>query len=52
MAAAIRSTLIVSAIQTLRARGYYDRYVTELGADHREKILALIAGAWLPIEVV
>jgi hypothetical protein len=47
----IRSTLIVSAIQTLRVRGLYERYVAEVPPDRREPILSLIAGAWVPIEL-
>jgi hypothetical protein len=43
-----RSTLIVSAILTLRARGFYERYTELLSPKLKEELLGLIAGIWIP----
>ncbi|MGH7271071.1 MAG: hypothetical protein ACREJ3_11630 [Polyangiaceae bacterium] len=51
MVTAIRSTLIVSAIQALRARGLYDSYVEQLASERRDEIASLIAGAWIPVQL-
>src|SRR5438105_14521143 len=51
MVSEVRSTLIVSAIQTLRARGLYERYMAQLPPAVRSEVQSLIAGAWLPIEL-
>ncbi len=47
----VRSTLIVSSIQTLRTHGMFDAYLANLDATHRDALLSLIAGAWAPIEL-
>jgi len=47
----IRSTMIVSAIQALRSRDLYERYVEALSPEVRERVLTLITGAWVPIEL-
>ena len=46
-----RSTLVVSAIQTLRARGFYPDYERALSAETRQRIAELIAGQWIPAEL-
>jgi hypothetical protein len=46
-----RSTLIVSGIQTLRAKGLYDRYVDLLSPRLRQEIMSLVAGLWIPAEL-
>ena len=46
-----RSTLIVSAIQTLRANGLYESYVDLLSPQLRQDIMALVAGLWIPCEL-
>jgi hypothetical protein len=46
-----RSTLIISGIQTLRARGLYDRYVELLSPALRQEIMSLVAGLWVPCEL-
>jgi hypothetical protein len=51
LATHVRSTLIVSSLQTLRSRGLLDRYLALLEEKHREELLSLIAGTWVPIEV-
>jgi hypothetical protein len=50
-ATSVRSTLIVSAIQTLRRRGHFDRYLAELTLQSRQDLLSLIAGVWIPIDL-
>jgi hypothetical protein len=46
-----RSTLIVSAIQTLRARGLFERYQAQLDAATRGQIGELIAGQWISVDL-
>jgi hypothetical protein len=47
----VRSTLIVSGMQALRSRGLYERYVDSLPHGARERLVSLVAGAWLPIDL-
>ena len=46
-----RSTLIISGIQTLRARGLYESYVENLSPALRQEIMSLVAGLWIPAEL-
>jgi hypothetical protein len=46
---AVRSTLLQSSLNALRARGHYDRYLKLLDAQQREIILGTLAPEWLPI---
>jgi hypothetical protein len=45
-----RSTIIVSAIQSLRGHGLLPRYEAALTPQQRERLFALTAGQWVPIE--
>jgi hypothetical protein len=45
-----RSTLVVASLQALRERGYYKRYDALL-RTHREEILSVVGGAWLPMAI-
>jgi hypothetical protein len=47
----VKSTLIVSGIQALRSRGLYERYVEALAPEARDKMVGVIPGVWLPIEL-
>ncbi len=47
----IRSTLIVSGIQALRTRGFYDQYLALLTPAARTQFTSLITGEWLPVEL-
>jgi hypothetical protein len=47
---AVRSTLIQSSLQTLRNRGYYDRYVPHLPPEYREVVLNTLEPTWIPLE--
>jgi hypothetical protein len=49
LATAVRSTLIVSSMQTLRSHGHFDAYVARIDPVMREELLSLIAGTWVPI---
>jgi hypothetical protein len=51
LATELRSTLLTTSIQSLRARGLYERYAAQLPAQHREAILTSVAGVWLPMAV-
>ena len=48
---ALRSTLISSSLSSLRERGLFERYDALQTSPHRHKILNLVAGEWLPLEV-
>jgi hypothetical protein len=48
---AIRSTLITSSQASLRTRGLFGRYEALLSASHRHKLLNLVAGEWLLLDV-
>ncbi len=50
VASQVRSTLIAASIQALRQRGYYDRWLANVDAEWRERLLVLPAGVWLPID--
>src|SRR5882724_8359356 len=47
----VKSTLIVSGIQALRSRGFYERYVEALAPAARDRVVSLIPGVWLPIKL-
>ncbi len=47
----IRSTLLRSSLELLRARGYYDRYLEVLDRRHRDAIVGLVAPMWLPVDL-
>jgi hypothetical protein len=49
LATQIRSTVIVSGLQAVRARGIYEAYVAHLALDARADIQSLIAGVWSPL---
>ncbi len=44
-----RSTWICSGLQTLRARGLFDRYVAALAPEMRSTLPLLVPGLWIPI---
>jgi hypothetical protein len=47
----VRSTMVVSAIQTLRGRSLYERYVSGLSDASRDRIVSLVAGGWVSVGV-
>lgn len=47
----VRSTLLSSAIVTLRERGFYEAYLEKLSEERRQDILSIVAGVWIPIDV-
>lgn len=48
--AQVRSTVLVSSIQSLRTRGLGERYEGALAPEDREAMMGLTPGTWLPIE--
>jgi hypothetical protein len=48
---AIRSTLITSSLSSLRERGLFERYDALQTSSHRQEILSVVAGKWLPVEI-
>jgi hypothetical protein len=48
---AVRSTLLTSSLSSLRTRGLFERYDALQTSPHRQQILNLVAGEWLPVEV-
>ncbi len=51
LATRVRSTLIVSSMQTLRKHGHYDAYVRQIDTRYRDDLVALTAGRWIPVEL-
>lgn len=47
----VRSTLVLSSVQSLRAHALFDPYVGLLDPQMRETIHSLIAGQWLPVAI-
>jgi hypothetical protein len=47
----VRTTLLVSSLQSLRKRGLVDDYFRHLPAAYHQTVQAMIAGQWAPIEV-
>jgi hypothetical protein len=50
-ARSVRSTVLVTSQRAMRARGYYDGYLAMLDDAHREELVSITAGSWLPVEV-
>ncbi len=46
-----RSTWLTASQAALRERGHGDRYAALLAPEHKEKILSIVAGLWLPMDV-
>lgn len=47
---AVRSTVLLGSIATLREEGHYDAWASALQAEHRDAILQAVAGVWLPLD--
>ena len=47
----LRSTLIASSLQSLKARGHLARYSELVAEQHRDTLLHCIAGQWFPISL-
>lgn len=48
---AVRGALLLSYIERLKARGYYERYVELLAPESRDQVLYMTAMSWVPIEL-
>ena len=51
VATSVRTTLVVSSLQSLRQRGLADAYFAKLPAEHHEAIQSMIAGDWIPMSL-
>ncbi len=51
MARHMRSTILLSALESVRLAGYGDAYLERLEEPHKQTLLHTVAGTWLPIEV-
>ncbi len=49
--ARVRTTLIVSSLQSLRKHNFYERYMELLPAEHHTTVRSMIAGQWVPMRV-
>ncbi|HTQ43995.1 MAG TPA: hypothetical protein VMI75_14655 [Polyangiaceae bacterium] len=49
--ARVRTTLIVSSLQSLRKRGLYENYIQRLPDEHHAVVRSMIAGQWVPMRV-
>ena len=49
--ARVRTTLIVSSLQSLRKRDLYQRYMDLLPPEHHATVRSMIAGQWVPMRV-
>lgn len=46
----MRSTLIATSLQSLRTRGFLDRYARLVEGPHGETVMTAVAGSWLPMD--
>ena len=46
-----RSTWLTASQAALRERGHGARYATLLAPEHKERILSIVAGLWVPMDV-
>ena len=47
----IRSTWLIASQASLRERGHGERYAALLPPEQKERLLSIIAGLWLPMEI-
>jgi hypothetical protein len=46
-----RSTVLLGSLAVLRAAGKFDAYAALLPGPHRDILLNMVAGSWIPVEV-
>jgi hypothetical protein len=46
----VKSTLLLSSIQSLRVYGVYERYLEHLADEYRAAVLESVVGAWVPVD--
>jgi hypothetical protein len=51
IATVVRSTLVSASVQSLRARGLYDRYALRLAEADRNELASAVAGVWIPMSL-
>jgi hypothetical protein len=47
----VRSTLLASSVQILRAKNSFDAYLKALPAAHHATVLEAVIGSWIPLSV-
>jgi hypothetical protein len=47
----VRNTVLLTSQRAMRSRGVFDDYVARIESRYREPLVALTAGAWLPLDV-
>jgi hypothetical protein len=47
---AMRSTQLLSSVETLRETGFFDAYIAKLPADMHDVMLRTVPGVWVPVE--
>lgn len=45
-----RSTVLLGSIATVRDAGRFDEYASRLPAAHRDALLNMVAGSWIPMD--
>jgi len=50
-ASEMRSTLLTTSIQSLRAHGHLEQYTKTVSKEYRDAILTTVAGIWLPLAI-
>lgn len=48
----LRGAAVTSAIEVLKRLGYFERYLTFLPAEHRDRVLYAISASWVPVDIV
>jgi hypothetical protein len=51
LATHVRGTIILGSQRSLRARGLYDRYLSNLSVAYRDELNAMTGNRWLPMDV-
>jgi hypothetical protein len=51
VASHVRSTLLLSSVQSLRKQGFFDRYAAASDPSLRETLVTTAAGVWVPMEL-
>jgi hypothetical protein len=46
----VRSTLVISSVQSLKNHALYEHYVKQLDPGMRDTVDSMIAGSWMPVE--
>jgi hypothetical protein len=47
----VRSTIVLASMSDIKTDGFYDDYVKRLAPGHKDALLDLVAGMWMPAEL-